>query len=182
MARHRLRADRHFRLVLDVLLQHGAEIHPVQLVARKDQHMVGLSVQHVAQPLPHRVGRALEPRLAAGRLLRRQDAHVAAVELVEDVGALHVLVQRHAVELRQHVDAPDAAVDAVADGNVHQPVLARQRHRRLAPVARQGLQPLAFSTAQNHAHHIHHPPRCRRRKSSAHHRGEYRPAARSNQP
>ena len=133
----------------------GAEIHLIQLVTGKNEDIIRFSVHDVTDTLPHGIGGALEPTLAAGSLLRSQDAHEAAVELVEHIRALHVLMQRDAIELRQYVNAAETTVDAIADGNIHEAVLAGQRHGRFAPITRQGLQPLAFATAQNDRHHIH---------------------------
>ena len=51
------------------------------------------------------------------------------LKLIEPVRAADVPVQAHRLELRQHVDLVDPAVDAVRDRNVDQPILA-------APAAR----------------------------------------------
>ena len=43
-------------------------------------------------------------------------------------------VERGAVELCQHIDAADAGVQTVADGDVHQTVFSTDRHSGLGPV------------------------------------------------
>jgi hypothetical protein len=48
-----------------------------------------------------------------------------------------VPVQRRRIELRQHEDPADVGVQAVADRDVDQPVLAGDRHGRLRAELRQ---------------------------------------------
>jgi hypothetical protein len=47
------------------------------------------------------------------------------------IGVLDMLVKRCRVELRKHKHPLDIAVDAVADGYIHQSVFTGNRHRRL---------------------------------------------------
>ncbi len=108
--------------------QHFAEVHPVELVAGKDQHVFDSRLQDVAQVLAHGVGRALIPVvLVVGlvhRLLGGEDFDEAAAEIVEAIRAADVAVQARRLELREHVDLVDLAVDAVRDRNVDEPILA----------------------------------------------------------
>ena len=61
-------------------------------------------------------------------MFRREHLDEAAGELVELVALRNVPVQRGAVELREQVDALEVGVDAVRDRDVHDAVLARERH------------------------------------------------------
>ena len=118
----------------DVVLDEQAVIHPVELVARQDQVLV--HVPFLEQPLvfAHRIGRALKPAGAGGGLLGRQHLNKTLAKTGGEVVTLaEVTVERRAVELRQHVHLVDAGIDAVADRNINQPILARQRHGRLGP-------------------------------------------------
>ena len=94
--------------------------------------------EQVAQVLAHGVGGALVPVVPVvglvDRLLGGQDLDEAAAEVVEAVRAADVAVQAHRLELREHVDLVDAAVDAVRERNVDQPILAGQRHGRLRAI------------------------------------------------
>lgn len=45
-----------------------------------------------------------------------------------------MVVEGSGVELREHEDAPDPAVETVADGNVDETVLASERHGGLGAV------------------------------------------------
>ena len=90
------------------------------------------------------------------RLLGGQDFDEAAAEIVEAVRAADVAVQAHRLELREHVDLVDLAVDAVRERDVDQPILAGQRHGRLGAVGRQRQQPRAAPAAQNYRHDVFH--------------------------
>ena len=88
------------------------------------------------------------------RLLRREDFHEAAGEMVELIGVRNVAVQRGGIELRQNVDAPEAGVDAVGDRDVHEPVFARERHGGFGAVLGQWKQPRALAAAHDDAEHL----------------------------
>jgi hypothetical protein len=60
-----------------------------------------------------------------------------------------VPVERRRVELRQHVDLADPAVDAVAHRDINQPICAADGDRRLRPLLRQRVQPAAGAAAQD---------------------------------
>jgi hypothetical protein len=83
VARHRLGRDGHVRLRIEVLLDDAGEVDAVELVAGENHHEVRLLVDEVVEARAHGVGGALVPALGVGRLLRREDAHEAAVEVVE---------------------------------------------------------------------------------------------------
>ena len=135
---------------------HVLEVHPVELIAGEDQHVLDARLLDVAEVLPHGVGRALIPVGVVERLLGGQDLDEAAVERVEGVRAADVAVQADRVELRQHVAAVQAAVDAVRQGDVDQPILARHRHGRLGAVLGQRIKPRALSAAEHQGHNVSH--------------------------
>ena len=56
------------------------------MVAAQDEEVIEVVVQEVEQIFPHRVGCALIPRSVGERLLRREDFHEAAGEMVHFVG------------------------------------------------------------------------------------------------
>jgi len=132
-----------------MLRDHFGEIHAIELVAREDDDIVGLIFQKKTEALTNRIGRALKPRLGTGRLLGGKDADESLGEGVERVGAMDVPVQRLAVELGQHIDASDRAIDAVRDRDIDQTVLAGDRYGRLGTVARQGKQPGTLTATED---------------------------------
>ena len=135
--RDRLRGDRDVGVPLDVGFEELVEVHAVEVVAREDEVIVRVEALEVARRLSHGVRGALEPVRAVGRLLRGEHLHEALREHVEPVGLRDVAVERRGVELGQHEDALEAGVQAVADRDVDQPVLARERHGRLRAHVRQ---------------------------------------------
>ncbi len=112
-------------------------VHPVELVARQDQHQVMTVRIDVHQVLPYGVGRALVPVDAVDALLGREDLHEPGREIVEPVAFLDVAMERAAVELRQQEDPAQTGVEAVADGDVDEAILAGQRHGGLGAIFRQ---------------------------------------------
>ena len=148
------RRDGHVRAGRDVLVDDFLEIHPVELVARKDEHEVVREVAKMLEIAAHRVGRALIPVLALLRLLGGEDVHEAAAKRIEVKGVLDVPVQRSGVELGQQKDAVDRAVDAVADRDIDEAILAGERHRRLAPLLGERMQTRAATAAHDDSQNI----------------------------
>src|SRR5207245_3804086 len=67
-----------------------------------------------------------------------------------------VPVQAHAQELRQDVDAIEAAVDAVADGDIDKAILAGDGHGRLAAQHGERVEPRAAAAAENQTQNVVH--------------------------
>ena len=93
-----------------------------------------LALLEMLEILPHRVGRALVPGIAARRLLRRHDLDEAVGEIVELIALLDVPMQRRAVELREQEDALETRVEAIADRDIDDAIFARQRHGGLGAI------------------------------------------------
>ena len=148
-ARHRDGGDGDVGAGGDVLLEDGAEVHAIELVAGEDEHQLVRVVREMDEVLPHGVGGALVPVDPVGGLLGGEDLDEAAGEDVEVVRVLDVAVERAAVELGQHEDAAELGVDAVADGDVDEAVLAAQGDRRLGAVLGQGEEPSAGAAAHD---------------------------------
>ena len=136
-AAHRDGGHGQLRLPLKVRGDDLAEVHPVKLVPAQDQHVLKVIVQQVNQVLADGIGRALVPRVARRRLLRREDVDKPARKVVKLVRVGDVPVQRGGIELGQQVNLVQPGVDAVRNWDVHQAILPRQRHCRLGAVARQ---------------------------------------------
>ena len=153
--RFRLRApDRNRRhgdacVRLDVLRDDGAKIHAIQLIAAQDDEVIEIVIQKVNQIFPHRVRRAFIPRRVVQRLLRRENFHEAARELVELIRPRNMAVQRRGIELRQNINAPVAGIDAVRDRDVHETIFARERHGGFGAILRERKQAGALTTAHD---------------------------------
>ena len=145
----RLRGDRDVGAPIDVRVDQLGVVHPVEMIARENQVVVGVVAHEVARGLPHGVGRALKPVRVVGRLLGGQDLDEALAEQVHPVRLRDVPVERRRIELRQDEDPPDVGVQAVADRDVDQPVLAADRHRRLRAVLREREEPGSLAAAED---------------------------------
>src|SRR6266436_1249907 len=99
--------------------------------------------------MPNRVGSSLIPLRAGRRLLRRENVDEAGRKIVEFVTGLDVPMQRHAVELRKHIDRAQAGVQAIADWNIDDPIFSTERHGRFGAILRQRKQPRAGATAHD---------------------------------
>ena len=104
--------------------------------------------------LPDCVGSTLKPVRVIGGLLRRQNIHEAAAEHVELVGLDDMLVQRGGIELSQDEYLVHIGIQTVADRDINDPVLAGQRHGRLASHLSQRIEALASASAHDDAQYV----------------------------
>ncbi len=126
---------------------HVAKVHSVELVTRKDQHVFDPILLEMDQVLANGVGRALVPvGPVVDRLLRGQQLHEAAAEVVKEVRLSKMAMQALGKKLRQHIGTIQTTVDAVADRNIDQAILGRERNGGLCPNLRQGKE----STSRGH--------------------------------
>ena len=137
-------------------LEHVVEVHAIQPVAAQDQHVSAIVIDEVADVLAQRVGSAAIPVGPLVGLLRREDFDEAPAEGGEFVGVRDVVVEADAEELGEDVQANQAAVDAVADGDVDEAVLARDGDGGDAAVPGQRVQGRPASAAQEEANHVLH--------------------------
>ena len=143
-------------IALAVGAQHLAEVHAVELVARQDHQVARGSSPHMAQSLANRIGCPLEPVAAFFGLLGRQHGHEARREHVELVGHGDVCVEAFRVELSEHEHVPQSRVEAVADGDVDEAILAADGNRRLRAFEREGKQARPASAAQDDCQYVVH--------------------------
>ena len=146
----------HVGAALLVRSDHLLEVHAVELIAGEDEDVVDAGLFQVAEVLPHGVGRALIPIRVVQGLLGGQQLDEAAAEGVERIRAADVPVEAHGVELRQHVDAVQAAVDAVGERDVDQPVLSGDRDRGLGAILGQWIEARPLAAAQHQRHDVLH--------------------------
>jgi hypothetical protein len=134
---------------IDVRVDQLRVVHAVKVIAGENQVVVGVVAHEVSRRLPHRVRSALVPVRVVGRLLGRQDFDEPLAEQVHPVGLRDVPVEGCGVELREHENPSDVRVQAVADGNVNQPVLAPDWHGWLRAVMCQREQPRPLAAAED---------------------------------
>src|SRR5262245_5941904 len=116
--------------------------------------MASFVSREVPRCLSYGIGRPLEPVRIVRRLLGRKNLDKTLREPVEPVRHRDVAVERGGIELRQDVDAPDVRVETVADGDVDEPVLAADGHRRLRTRGRQRKETGALAAAKNNRERI----------------------------
>ena len=121
---HRNCCDREVRTGLDVLAEHLAVVHPVELVAAQDDIIIIRVLQEVSHVLPHGIGGSLVPHRPLRRLLRGENFDKARSEVVELIAGINVSVKRRAIELGEDVDPSQAGIEAVADWDIDQSVFS----------------------------------------------------------
>src|SRR5436189_3390754 len=117
-----------------MLVEQSAEIHSVELITAENDVIIEWPLQQVAHVLADRVCRALIPLRSFRRLLCGEDIHEAARKIIELVARLDMAMQRHAVELRQHINRAQPRVKAVTDRYVDEPILPPKRDGRFRPI------------------------------------------------
>ena len=154
------RRDRHPGTALDVMLDHLARIHAVDVVGAEDTDEIRALVVEQVQVLVDRVGRALEPLRAASHL-GRDRRHVVVEKGREPPRLGDVTVEAVALVLREHDDLQVAGVGEVRQREVDQTVRTPERHGRLGAVVREREQPLAFPTGEDDDENLRlsHAPR-----------------------
>ena len=154
--RHLNDRDRAGSARLLVRTQHLVIVHFVHMVAREDEHAVGIIHLDEVHVLIDGVGRAGKPRPALPRaLIRGQDVH-AAVDAVQipRLTAADVAVEQQRLVLREHADGVDAGVGAVGQRKVDDAVLAAERDAGLGDLRRERVQPRALPAGKQHGNAV----------------------------
>ena len=144
----RIAATVHAGPGLDVLLDHVAEVHAVDVVRADDDDDLGPRVVDEVEALVDRV-RATEEPVLVDALLGRHGRHVVAQEGGHAPRLGDVRVEAVRLVLRQDDDLEVAGVDDVGQGEVDETIDARERDRRLGPVGGERHEPLALSSCQH---------------------------------
>jgi hypothetical protein len=142
------RRDRDSSARLDVLVDHLAEVHAVDVVGADDHDDLGPLVVDEVEALEDRVGAAEVPVLV-DPLLGRDGRDVVAQESGHPPGLGHVRVEAVRLVLREDDDLEVAGVDDVAQGEVDEAVDARERDGRFGPVGGQRQQALALTPCEH---------------------------------
>ena len=115
----RLGRDRHVGAAIDVRVDHLRVVHPVEVITRQYQVVVGVVAHEVSCRLPHGIGRPLEPALAVGCLLGGEDLDESVAEEIHAIRLADMPVERGRIELREHENPAHVRVQAVADRDVN---------------------------------------------------------------
>src|SRR5437588_9851 len=109
-------------------MQKRTKIHPVELIAAQNEIELKRALEEVAHVLPNGVGCALIPLRTLRCLLGGQNIDEAAGKIIEFIAGLDVAMQRHAIELGQDINRTQPRIQAVADWDVDEAILAPQGH------------------------------------------------------
>src|SRR5204863_1984777 len=113
------------------------------------EDVLGLFVRNQVQVLVDGVGRAAVPlrtgALLGGHAVDELPHHGAEPPATRDVG-----VERLRLVLGEHLHPQHAGVGKVGEDEIDDPVSATERGRRLGPLLRQGSEPAAFSSREDH--------------------------------
>jgi hypothetical protein len=141
--------DGHLRPIVHVRGEHFSKVHAIELVATENEVVVVGPLKEIAEILTDGIRSSLVPFSTAGGLLGREDVHEVPPKLVEFVSVADVAIERLTVELGENVDLANVGIQAVADGDIDQSVLAGQRDGGLGALVREGEKARALSSAHN---------------------------------
>ena len=143
-------ADRRGGAALAVEREHARVVHLVDVVAREHEQVARVLADDRVEILKHRVRRAEIP-VFADALLRAENLD-ELTELVSHDAPSHpdVAAERERLVLQRDEDLAQSRIDAVAEGEVDDPVGAPEVHGRLGPLLREWIQTFAGTSGQNH--------------------------------
>ena len=145
-------ADGEVRALGQVVVDHRAVIHLVDVVTRKNHYRVGPVFADEVQVLVDGIGRAGIPVLPFARLVGLQEPHAAPRTVqIPRLADADVIVEAVGTVLRQHTDRINATVDAVAQGEIDDTEFARKGHRGLGAFFGQYGEPCALTACQDHS-------------------------------
>ena len=126
---------------------HRPIVHAINMVTGKDENIVVAGLHNEVQVLVDRVGGALVPvRLPVPSIwLEYVNAALLPVQVPGFANA-DMLVQRVGAILCQHSDISDAGVDAIAQGEINDAILAGERNRRLGTLLGEETQSLSLAS------------------------------------
>jgi hypothetical protein len=104
-----------------------AEVHPVELVAAEDEGVIEIVVEEMEEVFANGVGGALIPGSIGKGLFGGEDFDETAGEMVELIALGNVAMEGGGVELGEEVNAFEAGVDAVRNGDIDEAIFAGER-------------------------------------------------------
>ena len=145
-----MHADRHVRLLGDVVGEHVPVVHLVDVVAGQDQDVLRVVALEDVHVLVDGIRGALIPGVLPHALRGRQQVDELLQAPVEEApAALQVPDQAVGLVLRGHADSADARVHAVGQREVDDAELAPERHGRLGAPVGELHQPAAAAAGQD---------------------------------
>ena len=137
-------------------LEHRRKIHPIELIAGEDQHVLDIPVLDTTDIAANRIRRSLIPLGVLHRLLRGKNFYKSIAKTVKHIGVSNMSVQTHRHKLRQDINPPQAAIDAVGNWDIDQTIFPGQRNRRFGAIAGQWIKPGTTASTKDKRRHIVH--------------------------
>ena len=153
--RHRHRGDRDIRFVCLVKIEHDLVIHLINMIPRKNQHIIRIICLHVVQVLVNCICRPCVPLAVRALLVGRQNRYPSniSVQIPRDTDPdMRIKTQR--LILRQHAHSVDSRINTVTQREINDPVLASECHGRLCNLCCEDPQSTALSARQQHGNHF----------------------------
>ena len=119
-----------------VALQHRGIVHPVDVISRENQRVLGAASLQQVEVLVDGVRGSLVPRFARPHLRRDQRDVLAQLGVVDGPPVAQVLLQRIGLVLRQHENAAQSGMQAVAEREIDDAIPSRRRARPAWPARR----------------------------------------------
>src|SRR6202035_5761307 len=139
-----------------MLFHHLAVIHFVDVIAGKNDDVLGLLGADRINILIDRIGGALIP-LIAHPLHGRQDFHELSNLSAEHVPAFaDVAVQRQRLVLRKNVDAAQIGVEAVGESNVDDAVHSAEGDGGLGAVSSERIEAFSGTACEKNSESVFH--------------------------
>src|SRR6266702_2569160 len=130
-----------------MLLEHQLVVHLVDVVARKDENVLGTLAADGINVLINGIGCALVP-IFADALHGWQDLNELSELAGNNLpGFADVAIERECLVLREDIDPAQVGVNAVGKRNVDDSIDAAERNGRFSPVAGERIKSLACTTS-----------------------------------
>ena len=146
---HRHRGHGHVGVAGEMEIQHLPVVHLIDVVAGEDQDLLGTLALQQGEVLVDGVGGAPVPAADHDLLGRHGIDELPQVRMHDVPGGPEVLVQGETAVLGEDVDAPDAGVDTVGQGEIDDPIEAAEGDGRLGLVPGQGKEALALAAGHD---------------------------------
>ncbi len=154
--RDRDRGDGGLGVLTHVVLEHLADIHPVDVIGPEDHHVMRISLLNQIDVLINSVGGALIPVFARRPHLRRHGNDEILPEQPAYFPSLAQMLQQGlAFELDQHINRIHAGVEEITEDEIHDAVTAAERDCGLGSFLREGIEPRSFSASQHERQDAH---------------------------
>jgi hypothetical protein len=129
-------------------------VHPVEMVACQNEDIARFPARDPRHLAANRIRRPLVPVGTRQRLFRRKDLDIAVAKDVELIGSVDVAMEGCREKLGEDKDTRDARVDAIADRDVEQPVLAADGDGGLGPLLGQWVEAGSAPAAEHNRKYI----------------------------